>query len=334
MKRLLFAFGLCLLSFSAQAAVCPVTNPLAKDATASPQTFNVPYADDGSGSGACEPKVFANGQAVNATAATWTSGTAANTNVDLTNSGNYPSVLVTIDYGTTSAGAVTFRGKKANGSYETMPVAQVLNKSTCASLTNAFSLLTGGQTGASAQDFLLLTNGYSTINADLTSQATGLSGNLVVTYTLLPYNAVLNCLPNPAATNVTTLGTTNSVAANAYTAGGWTPKWFIAANTDNATNLKASPGVVHAVQVFGVGSAPAYLKFYDKASSPTCNSDTIVKQIMIPAASTAANGSGAIGTVIDTQFSTGISYCVVTGIAANDDTSPAATTFVINIDWK
>jgi len=120
----------------------------------------------------------------------------------------------------------------------------------------------------------------------------------------------------------------------AFTAGGWTPKWFVAANNDNATNLKPSSGIVHAVQVFGIGSAPAWLKFYDKASSPTCASDTIVKQIMIPAASTAANGAGAIGTVIDAQFSTGISYCVVTGIAANDDTSPAAATFVVNIDWK
>jgi len=58
MKRILLAFGLCLLSLSAQAATCSVTSPLAKDATASPQTFNVPYVDDGSGSGACEPKVF------------------------------------------------------------------------------------------------------------------------------------------------------------------------------------------------------------------------------------------------------------------------------------
>lgn len=123
------------------------------------------------------------------------------------------------------------------------------------------------------------------------------------------------------------------VSLQATPSGGWTPKWFVAANSDNATNLKASAGTVHAVQVFGIGSAPAYLKFYNKATAPTCGSDTIVKQIMIPAASTAANGAGAIAVTLDTAFSTGISYCVVTGITAADDTSPAASTFVINIDW-
>jgi hypothetical protein len=121
---------------------------------------------------------------------------------------------------------------------------------------------------------------------------------------------------------------------NAVTTGGWTPKSFVAANSDNATNLKNSAGIVHAVEVYGIGSAPAYLKFYDKASSPTCASDTIIKQIMIPAAGTATNGAGSNAIAMDAQFSTGISYCVVTGIAANDDTSVAAATFIINIDWK
>lgn len=122
--------------------------------------------------------------------------------------------------------------------------------------------------------------------------------------------------------------------SQAIASGGWTPKWFIAANSDNATSLKGSAGIVHAVQVFGIASAPAYLKFYDKATSPTCGSDTIVKQIMIPAASTAANGAGAVAIQLDAQFSTGIAYCVVTGITATDDTSPTASQLVINIDWK
>lgn len=133
----------------------------------------------------------------------------------------------------------------------------------------------------------------------------------------------------PAGTNYI-----GQVGLNAVATGGWSQKWFIAANSNNSTNLKASPGIVHAIQVFGIGSAPAYLKFYDKATAPTCGTDTPSKQIMIPAASTAANGSGAIATILDAQFTVGIGYCVVTGIAANDNTSPAAATFVINIDWN
>ncbi len=120
----------------------------------------------------------------------------------------------------------------------------------------------------------------------------------------------------------------------ATASGGWTPKWFVAANSDNATNLKSSAGTVHAVQVFGIDASPAWLKFYNTSSSPTCASSTIVKQILIPANSTAANGAGAIGTVLDVAFSTGISYCVVKGIAATDDTSVDAASYVINIDYN
>lgn len=138
-----------------------------------------------------------------------------------------------------------------------------------------------------------------------------------------------NSAPVAIASNQSTV----PVGLQAIATGGWTPKWVLAANSDNATSLKGSAGTVHAVQVFGIGAAPAYLKFYNKATSPTCGSDTIVKQIMIPAASTAANGAGAVAIVLDTAFSTGIAYCVVTGITAADDTSVAASTFVINIDW-
>lgn len=138
-----------------------------------------------------------------------------------------------------------------------------------------------------------------------------------------------NSAPVAIASNQSTV----PVGLQAIATGGWTPKWFIAAGSDNATNLKASAGTVHAVQVFGIASTPVYLKFYNTTTTPTCGSSTIVKQIMIPAASTAANGAGAVAVVLDTAFSTGISYCVVTGITATDDTSPTANQIVVNIDW-
>ena len=130
----------------------------------------------------------------------------------------------------------------------------------------------------------------------------------------------------PAGTN--TIGTVLS-QTQAVASGGWTYKTFIAGASDNATNLKASAGVVHAVQVFGIGATPAYLKFYDTSSTPTCASSTVVKELIIPAGSVPS-----VAVVLDTQFSTGISYCVTTGIAVNDDTSPAAATYAVNIDYK
>ena len=140
-----------------------------------------------------------------------------------------------------------------------------------------------------------------------------------------------------AGTAATGVVTTQGIAGmtpvlsqmQAIASGGWTYKTFIAGASDNATNLKASAGVVHAVQVFGIGATPAYLKFYDMASTPTCGSSTVVKELIIPAGSAAS-----VATVLDAQFTTGISYCVTTGIAVNDDTSPAAATYAVNIDYK
>jgi hypothetical protein len=159
------------------------------------------------------------------------------------------------------------------------------------------------------------------------------SKNLKVT------SIITGTLPGFASTptvNAAQSGTWSNVGVNvqAVASGGWSSKWFIAANSDNATNLKNSAGIVHAVQIYGIGSTPAWLKFYDTSSSPTCNSSTIVKQLLIPANSTAANGAGNNAQVIDKQFTTGISYCVVTGIAASDDTAVAAATYVVNIDYQ
>jgi len=174
--------------------------------------------------------------------------------------------------------------------------------------------------------YVLNTNANVANNADGVA-AGATAGSPVVNYNYAFNGSTWDRLQDDANKNL-------KIAPQAFPAGGWTPKWFIAANTDNATNLKASGGTVHAVEVYGIGSAPAYLKFYNKASTPTCGTDTIVKQIMIPAASTAANGAGSNAIVLDTAFTTGISYCVVTGIGATDDTSPAASTFIVNIDWN
>ena len=110
---------------------------------------------------------------------------------------------------------------------------------------------------------------------------------------------------------------------------------LIAANSDNAKLIQNGPAQVHGVQLSGLGSAPGYLKFYDKSSTPVCGTDTPKKVLMIPAASTAANGAGSNVTIsLGSQFFNGIGICVTTGIADSDDTAVAAATFNINFDWK
>ena len=133
-----------------------------------------------------------------------------------------------------------------------------------------------------------------------------------------------------------------SVAASAQiaipaagTSNGATPFHLIAANTNNSTLVKNQPGTVWTAQLSGIGSAPAYLKFYDKATAPTCGTDTPVKVLMIPAAATAANGGGSnILLPVGVKFTRGIGICVVTGITDSDNTAPSANLFNINFDWK
>lgn len=116
------------------------------------------------------------------------------------------------------------------------------------------------------------------------------------------------------------------------TTGGLTKSFAIMAASTNATSVKASAGQVYHIQVFNNSANIGYLKFYDKASSPTCNSDTVVWEVLIPAST-----SGA-GAVVDISsglvFSTGIAYCVTGAIAVNDNTAVAASAMIVNLGYK
>lgn len=110
---------------------------------------------------------------------------------------------------------------------------------------------------------------------------------------------------------------------------------LVAANSNNATLIAAGEHGVHGVQLSGVGAAPAYLKLYDKNVAPTCGTDVPVKVLAVPAAATAANGNiSNVSVALGAAFHSGLGICVVTGIADSDNTSVAAATFNINIDWK
>jgi len=133
----------------------------------------------------------------------------------------------------------------------------------------------------------------------------------------------------------TTPGTTNGVVNLAAAVGGSSTTGNIVANNTTAVVLKASAGTLYGVQLYGIGAAPAYLKIYN-ATSATCGSGTPVKRLMIPAASTGANGAGSnisFGPQ-GVNFGTGITYCVTTGIGDADTTAPAASTFLVNLDWQ
>ena len=106
----------------------------------------------------------------------------------------------------------------------------------------------------------------------------------------------------------------------------------IVPNNTTGVNLKASQGIVIDVVVSSISATPAYLKFYDKATQPVCGTDVPVKRVLIPGST--AGLTTAVPFPVGVRFTLGIGYCVTTGIADNDTTAPAASTFLVNIDWN
>jgi hypothetical protein len=91
-----------------------------------------------------------------------------------------PGLLAQLDQTSTlTAGAVTWQGTYDNVNWVTIPTSQVLNPNTFAQLTNPYSLV-----ASTNQPFLILTQGYVGVRADL---STAISG----TGTVTPYWAAL-----------------------------------------------------------------------------------------------------------------------------------------------
>jgi hypothetical protein len=128
----------------------------------------------------------------------------------------------------------------------------------------------------------------------------------------------------------TTPGTTNAVQAIAGTTGGVTPFTLTAANSTNATNIKASAGTLYHVGVYNNSATLAWVSFYNTAGTPSCGT-SIVYQTMIPANST--SGAGAVEDfATGMAFGTGIGICITTGIAGTG--SVAASAYVVGLGYK
>lgn len=114
------------------------------------------------------------------------------------------------------------------------------------------------------------------------------------------------------------------------TSGGLSVYSAIVPNNTTSTVVKAGAGQLYGAQVFNNNSTIAYLKLYNAAQgSTTCGSGTPIARYMIPALSgfvySEPNGLA---------FSTAITACVTTGIADNDTTAPAASTYLVNVTYK
>lgn len=143
-------------------------------------------------------------------------------------------------------------------------------------------------------------------------------------------DSILNAVNSAIPLGNNAIGT---VGISAVSSGGWSS--FAMTNGPQSFGvIKAGSGIVHAQQSYTISSSSAWLKFYDKATNPSCGVDTVKKTLLVPANSTAALGGGNNAAVLDIQFATGIAWCLTTNIISTDAVSPAANNFVINVDFK
>lgn len=110
------------------------------------------------------------------------------------------------------------------------------------------------------------------------------------------------------------------------TTGGFSTVRVVSLATTNGANVKATAGRVYFGMAVNTTAAVKYVKFYNKATTPTVGTDTPVLTIQIPANSSMSI-SDAVG-VYGLFCSAGIGYGI-TGAAADSDTTAVAAGDVI-----
>lgn len=113
------------------------------------------------------------------------------------------------------------------------------------------------------------------------------------------------------------------------TVGGTTLFTLTAANTTNATNIKASAGQLYSLSGYTISATAAWLSLYNNAGTPTCGT-SIIQQYLIPGSTTGAGFN--IDFAAPKGFATGIAFCLTTGIAGTG--AVAASSYVVNADYK
>ena len=103
----------------------------------------------------------------------------------------------------------------------------------------------------------------------------------------------------------------------------------VSANTNNATVVKASAGLLYGFSVNNINAAVRYLKFYNLAAAPAPATDAEALVVAVPTVS-----SQTVMFPVPLEFSVGISWALVTGIAANDNTSVSATEHVVTLFYR
>lgn len=100
----------------------------------------------------------------------------------------------------------------------------------------------------------------------------------------------------------------------------------VSAGSNNATVVKASPGLLYGWSVNNINAAVRYLKFYNLASTPAPATDAEALVVAVPTVS-----SQTVMLPVPLSFTVGIGWALVTGIAANDNTGVSASEHVVTV---
>lgn len=107
-----------------------------------------------------------------------------------------------------------------------------------------------------------------------------------------------------------------------------------AANTNNSTLIKAGVTVVKSIISCGGTATLHYVKFYNKATAPTCGTD--VPSLVITSGVTTAP-SACVPVPLPPegiQFELGLGVCVVTGVTDADNTSATVHGSLLTVGYR
>jgi hypothetical protein len=111
------------------------------------------------------------------------------------------------------------------------------------------------------------------------------------------------------------------------------PYHLISAATTNSTSIKGTNGGVISIVAINTTATIYYLKFYDTAAAPTCNTTAVALTFPIPATASSTGGGLVVSLPQEARFLSGIGICLVGGIADNDN-SNAATGVAVDVFFK
>jgi hypothetical protein len=104
------------------------------------------------------------------------------------------------------------------------------------------------------------------------------------------------------------------------------PRHYLSAASNNSTLVLGRRASLSFVQATNTTAVIYYLKFYDKATAPTCGTDVPVATIAL----NATQSMPPIQPALSLLFQNGVGFCLTGGIADNDNTV-AATGVTINL---